>query len=112
MDVKLYQCHDIPNQFVLPRNNKWKYRQQSVKIIGRMCSVSPKDIKRYYLGPLLLHISGAFSYGDLKVTSKICSIFAEAPKKRSLLCDGIERERYLIEAALFSYIRNYDHSLV
>jgi hypothetical protein len=67
-----------------------------------MYSVSSKDTKRYHLRLLLLHTPGACSFEDLKkVNDEICPTFADAAKKRGLLCDDTEYGRCLAEAALF-----------
>lgn len=45
---------NIPEHYCYDGNNKtWKLRKKKVKVIGRVCSVSPKDIERFHLKLLL-----------------------------------------------------------
>ena len=72
------------------------------KVISRMYSASPRDTERYHLRLLLSHTTSACSFGDLKkVNDEICQTFVDAAKRRGLLCDDSERDRCLVEAAMF-----------
>ena len=105
-DARQYLYHDIPHHFVFNREGKWKRRQQGDKIIGRMYSVSPSDVERYHLRILLLYTPGACSFDDLKKTdTEICQTFADAAKKRGLICDDTEYEKCMTEAIVFQMPR-------
>lgn len=101
-DARKYHYHDMPEYYVFERTGSWKKRLQGANVIGRMYSVSPSDIERYYLRLLLLNVPGACSFDDLKtVDEQICGTFFEACKKKGLLCDDAEYEKCLFEAITF-----------
>ncbi len=48
-------------------------------IIGRMYTVSPREGERYVLRLLLLHVTGAKSFVDMRtVDGEACSLFRQA----------------------------------
>ena len=101
-NARKYHYHDIPEYYVFERNGSWKKRIQGDAVIGRMYSVSPSDIERYYLRLLLINVSGACSFDDLKtVDGQICQTFFDACKKRGLLHDDAEYEKCMFEAVTF-----------
>lgn len=57
-DARQYLYNEIPYHYVWAKN-KWKKRQRGAnKILPRMYTVSPKDMERYALRLLLMHIPG------------------------------------------------------
>ncbi|CAG8494137.1 10168_t:CDS:2 [Cetraspora pellucida] len=97
--VMLY--HDISVHYVFNKRSKsWCPRIQNTNnIIGRMYSVSPRDLERYCLRLLLLHIPGAQSFEDLRiVNAMLYDSFYEAACKHELLEDNNEWTRSLNEA--------------
>ncbi|CEP09527.1 hypothetical protein, partial, partial [Parasitella parasitica] len=70
--------------------------------IGRMYTVSPRDIEKYHLRLLLLHIPGAISFEDLRTfEGQLYSSFQAAARARGLLADDSEWSAAMTEAALF-----------
>ncbi|XP_053100132.1 uncharacterized protein LOC128322591 [Hemicordylus capensis] len=82
---------DIPFYYVFDSANcTWKLRQRGAeKVIGRMYSVNlPSDPECYCLHLLLLHVSGAVSFEDLRsVNGNVYPTFLEAAKIRGLIND-------------------------
>jgi len=67
-----------------------------------MYFVNPKDIERFYLRLLLLHVSGAQSFNDLKtVNDLVYSTFLEAAKARNLIITDNEWDKCLNEAVQY-----------
>ena len=92
----------IPYHYVFNKGTcKWKSRKQGEnKIIPRMYSVSPRDIERFHLRLLLLHVPGAISFEDLRtVNGEVFETFQEAADKHNLLANDNEWMRCLDEAA-------------
>lgn len=59
-DAREYLYSDIPFHYVWNKN-KWKKRQRGAnKIIPRMYSVSPRDMERFCLRLLLMHVKGTY----------------------------------------------------
>jgi ATP-dependent DNA helicase PIF1 len=61
--------HQIPNYFTFKDDKKiWKRRERGYDeaIIGRMYMAHPQEGERYYLRLILLNVSGATSFNDLK----------------------------------------------
>ncbi|CEP18691.1 hypothetical protein [Parasitella parasitica] len=70
--------------------------------IGRMYTVSPRDIEKYHLRLLLLHIPGAISFEDLRTfEGQLYSSFQAAARARGLLADDSEWSAAMTEADLF-----------
>ena len=64
--------------------------------------MSPTDVERFYLRLLLLNVSGAQSFDDLKtVDGEICETFQDTAAKRQLLLDDLEYSHCLEEAVFF-----------
>ncbi|XP_053164882.1 uncharacterized protein LOC128350484 [Hemicordylus capensis] len=97
---------DIPVYYVFDKSNStWKIRQRGAgKIIGRMYSANLQtDQERYCLRLLLLHVSGATSYGDLRSVDGIeYPTFQEAAKARGLINDETVWESTLEDAAQYN----------
>ena len=65
--ARCFKYIEIPENFVFERKTGWKRRQRGgSKVIGRMYTVSVTEGERYYLRLLLLHITGATSFEDLR----------------------------------------------
>lgn len=59
---------NIPYHYVYDKKEtKWKsHKKGGDKIISRLCTVSIKDIERFYLRLLLPHVAGAKHFEDLR----------------------------------------------
>ena len=58
---------DMPNHYTLTASNSWKDRVQGGdKAIGRIVSVSPRNVELYHLRLLLLRVLGAESFPHLR----------------------------------------------
>ena len=97
---------DIPKHYVFDeKHRKWNLRQRGAeKTIGRMYSVSlGADPERFCLRLLLLHISGATSFQDLKsVNGVVHTTFKEAAMQCGLMNNDDTWENTLDEAILCS----------
>jgi hypothetical protein len=97
---------DVPYHYVFSRaaaGNVWKSRKRGeTAIVSRMYTVSPRQIERYHLRLLLLHVSGATCYEDVRTHQGVVyGTFKEAAMARNLLMDDDEWERCLEEAVAF-----------
>ena len=65
---------EIPEHFVWnTKNRKWTPRKRNPKdMIGRIYSVSPRDMERFCLRLLLLSVKGATSYENLRTVDGRC----------------------------------------
>ena len=79
----------------------WQPRQRGAdKIISRLYTVSPKDVERFCLRILLLHVKGAFSFSQLReVNGTEYLTFKEAAMHRNLLQNDTEWLRCMREAS-------------
>jgi hypothetical protein len=97
--------HDIPRFYTYNKNTrKWTRRrlQQHIPTIGRMYFVSPRDVERYCLRQLLLHVTGPTSYEDLRRVGDVLYLtFHAACLARGLLETDEEWEQCIEEAANF-----------
>jgi hypothetical protein len=67
--------------------------------IGRLHTVSPKDLECYYFRTLLCHVKGAFHWRDVRTYSGVeYATFAAACRARGLLADDDEWRACLDEA--------------
>ena len=102
------QAHDIlycsiPQHYVWNKSEKkWKRRQRrGDNVLSRMYHVSPRDVERFHLRLLLLHVPGATSYEFLRtVDGQTLDSFKEACVARNLLQDDNEWHSSLSEASL------------
>ena len=97
-----YTYSETPLHFVFNKSQKkWQPRKRgSPKIITRMYSVSPKDMERYCLRLLLLHVAGATSFEDLRTfNGYVAPTFKEACILHNLLQDDTEWLRTMEEAS-------------
>lgn len=64
---------NIPYHYVYDKKEtKWKpHKKGGDKIISRLCTVSIKDIERFYLRLLLLHVAGAKHFEDLRTVNGV-----------------------------------------
>src|SRR5580765_5147656 len=79
---------DIPYHYVYDKKEtKWKSRKKGgEKIISRLYTVSIKDIERFYLRLLLLHVAGAKRFEDLKtVNGVLYETFKDAAIAKNLV---------------------------
>ncbi|XP_071578240.1 uncharacterized protein [Temnothorax nylanderi] len=108
---------DIPYHYVYDKKEtKWKPRKKGGdKIISRLYTVSIKDIERFYLRLLLLHVAGAKCFKDLKtVNGVVYETFKDAAIAKNLvetddlwgktLEEAIESKMPVQLRELFSYI--------
>ncbi|MCP4486968.1 MAG: hypothetical protein GY820_06565, partial [Gammaproteobacteria bacterium] len=102
--------HEIPEHYVFDRKGEWKPRKQFHKIIGRMYTVTPREIERFHLRLLLLYTKGAESFDDLKtVDGQMCASFYDAAREKGLLDTDDEWDRCLTEASSFKMPHQMRH---
>lgn len=93
-----YLYHEIPEHFVWS-NGRWNIRKKNTKCFGRIYTVNPVDIEKYYLRVLLLHVKGPQSFDDLRTVDGIlCNSFQEAAEKLHLVINDAEWKECLQEA--------------
>ena len=94
---------EIPEHYVFDRKNtKWTFRVRKLNVITRMYSVSPKQVEKFHLRLLLLHVPGATSFENLRtVEGNEMQTFKEACIRLRLLDDDAEIHNTLREAATF-----------
>jgi hypothetical protein len=85
------------------RPRYWAARRSGFgKIIGRMYTVSPKDIEKFHLRILLMHVPGATSFEDIRTfEGEVFPTFQAAARARGLLQDDTEWSAAMTEAAVF-----------
>ena len=96
---------DIPDHYVWDGSTtSWKRRQRRAKggrILARMYAVSPKDLERFALRLMLLHVPGACGFQHLRtVEGIIYGTFREAAQARGLIQSDKEIELTLEEFIL------------
>ncbi|EPB69310.1 hypothetical protein ANCCEY_11605 [Ancylostoma ceylanicum] len=92
---------EIKQHLNTPRHG-WRQRRRGGKEIGRMYTVSPRDVERYSLRILLLNTKGKTSFEDLRtVEGRMCETFSEAAKASGFLDDDTYFRQSLREAAQF-----------
>ncbi len=101
--ARQFLYHDIPNHYCLVESKGWKKRANyDDSVIGRMYNVSAQEQERYYLRLLLLHVTGACSFDDLKTFNGITyGTFRDAAIERKLLKDDTHSENCLEELISF-----------
>lgn len=103
--ARAFLYSEIPKHYVLQKeegNSKWVKRQNSrdEKVITRIYNVFPKDIEKFCLRLLLLHVRGATSFESLRtVKAVIYPTFKDAARQLNLLTDDPEWQSCLEEAA-------------
>lgn len=85
------------------RTRTWTRRGSSQIAVGRLYFVQPRDVERFALRLLLLHVRGATSYRYLRTTPDgvVHPTFHEAAIARGLLHNGNELDELLEEFSLF-----------
>ena len=78
---KLYEKDENARQFIygnIPKNylfdlktKKWMKCRIFSKAIGRMVSVSPKDVERFHLKLILHRVKGATCFEDLRIHERV-----------------------------------------
>ncbi|XP_051157417.1 uncharacterized protein LOC127279225 [Leptopilina boulardi] len=105
-EARKYLYTEIPHKYVFVGSSKtWKIRERITKpLICRMYFVSPKDIERYFLRILLLHVRGAKSFDDVRTYEGITyNTFTEAARARNLMVDDSEWDNCLTEAVSMKF---------
>jgi hypothetical protein len=102
-----YLYHDIPKYYIFKDNN-WVKRSENShfgsKAIGRIASVSPKNVELYHIRLLLLSVKGsdATSFEKLKTVDGISySTYKEAALKRGFINDSNEWKDCMTEATTY-----------
>ncbi|KAK6755776.1 hypothetical protein RB195_014271 [Necator americanus] len=102
IDARELFYHRIPEHFSFTARHGWKPRRRGVKEIGRMYTVSPRDVERYSLRILLLNTKGKMSFQDLRtVDGGTYEKFFEAAKASGFLDDDSYYRQSIQEAAQF-----------
>ncbi|XP_044005888.1 uncharacterized protein LOC122850898 [Aphidius gifuensis] len=75
-EARMYTYGEIPSYFVFQKNTPnrpamWKKRLRHFNAIGRMYSISPRQIELFHLRLLLLTIKGATSFEDLRTVNNV-----------------------------------------
>lgn len=71
-NARKFMYVDIPKHYVFALKQKqWKMRCVFNKVLGRVVSVSPKDVERFHLKLILHRVKGATSFDDLKTYKNI-----------------------------------------
>ncbi len=105
-NAREFLYHELPEHYVFDSQKdggEWKTRQQrGSKIFGRLYTVSPREVERFHLRLILLHVKGAQSFDSLKTVDTILyGTFYEAARAHGLLRDDSEWEQCLAEAVAF-----------
>lgn len=75
-------------------------------MVTRLAAASPRNIERFHLRLLLLHVKGATSYEDLRtVDGVVCQTFVQACVLRGITTDDSEWDRTLEEAVTWQFPR-------
>ena len=85
--------------------HRWERRDKPCQkpCLGRIHTVSPKNIELYHLRLLLLHVRGATSFKDLyEFDNTVYSSFKDACKARGLLIDDTNLHTTMAEASTVS----------
>ncbi len=87
----------------VPSENNFEVSGET--IMGRMYTMSPREGERYFLRLLLLHVTGAKSFVDMRtVDGEVCSSFRQACSRRGLLADDAEWRRVLRESFASGFV--------
>jgi len=98
-NAKKFTYVQIPYNYTYAKG-EWKKRQKNCKIVSRMYNVSPKDIERYALRVLLLHVKGATSFESIRtLDNRVYSSFHEAAVARGLFENDDEWRSCMTEAS-------------
>ncbi|KAH7702762.1 hypothetical protein AAVH_28820, partial [Aphelenchoides avenae] len=99
--------HHIPKEFRFEKAEKrWVRRQIKWKVVTRLANVSPRNIERFHVRLLLLHVKGATSYEDLRtVDGVVYETFVQACVLRGITTDDSEWDRTLEGAVIWQFPR-------
>ncbi|CAI2163950.1 879_t:CDS:2 [Funneliformis geosporum] len=90
--------------------HKWNHRKNATGVIGRLYMIQPIEGKRYYLRILLIHVTGATSFDNLKTVNKqICRTFKKACTYLGLLQNNNKWNKCLYEANLIENSGNANY---
>ncbi|EYB85550.1 hypothetical protein Y032_0296g1695 [Ancylostoma ceylanicum] len=102
IDARELYYHELPEHFTFTSRNGWKPRRRGGKEIGRMYTVSPRDVERYCLRILLLNTRGKTSFEDIRtVNGVVFEKFLDAAKALGLMDDDTYYRQSMQEAAQF-----------
>ncbi|KAK6727617.1 hypothetical protein RB195_005357 [Necator americanus] len=102
IDARDLYYYQIPEHFTFTARDGWRPRRRAGKEIGRMYTVSPRDVERYSLRILLLNTKGKKSFQDLRtVDGRTYEKFSEAAKASGFLDDDTYYRQSIQEAAQF-----------
>lgn len=88
------------------RGGKWVRRENKWPVLTRLANVSPRNIERFHLRPLLLYVKGATSYEALRtVDGEVCQTFVQACVLRGITTDDSEWDRTVEEAVIWQFPR-------
>ena len=95
---------DIPGSYTwnLTGDRCWKQRQRGANaVIGRVATVTPKNVELYHLRLLLLNVPGATSYESIRtVNGEVRGSFREAALALGLAIDDTEWDTCMAAAVL------------
>lgn len=104
-EARQYLYQDIPSHYVWQIKGKWtRWVRQATgdMCIGRVASVSPRNVEAYHLRLLLLNVPGATSFDYLRtIDGVVYDTFKQAALARGLIVDDREWFRCMEEAALY-----------
>ena len=96
---------EVPFKYTF-KQGRWvrRIRRPSIFSLSRLYTVSPRDVSRFHLRILLLHVRGAKSFEDLRTVSVngervVHSSFQDACRARGLINDNQQWRDTLAEAA-------------
>ena len=92
---------EIPEHYVFNETRrKWTPRRRNNNIISRMYTVSPRDVEKFHLRLLLLHVPGAKSFEEIRtVEGETFPSFKEACLQLGLIQNDDHLNQALQEAA-------------
>lgn len=84
----------------MKKDGVWKERVKNTndKVIGRMFTVSPRDLERFFLRLLVLCTPGARSFADLRTVNNVTAQTFEKAALRGLIESNDQRIRCMEEA--------------
>ncbi|KIH61240.1 hypothetical protein ANCDUO_08494 [Ancylostoma duodenale] len=102
IDARELYYFQVPEHFTFTPRHGWQPRRRSGREIGRMYTVSPRDVERYSLRIILLNTKGKTSFEDLRtVDGRIYEKFSDAAKASGFMDDDTYYRQSIEEAAQF-----------
>lgn len=114
----MYTYGEIPSYFVFRKNTPnrpamWKKRLRYFNVIGRMYSISPRQIELFNLRLLLLTIKGATSFKDLRTVNNVVhDTYHDACVVLGLTEDDSEWGRAMTEGEIWMMSKQLRHLFV